>query len=138
MFLLPPYSVVPSAAPTDLCVTDKDSSSVSLSWKPPPAGHHNGQRIGYTVEIKDVDGVSQQPSKQSDSTFAKIDGLNSDTEYKFHVSDRTAADSGPAATVSGRTDKESEGCTKQTYIVIIVVAYQILIKPQYIRALVIR
>ena len=124
MSLLPPCSVVPSAAPTDLYVTDKDSSSVSLSWKPPPADHHNGQLIGYTVEIKDVDGVSQQPSKQSDSTSAKIDGLKSDTEYKFHVSARTAAGSGPAATVSGRTNKEGEGCTKQTCTVIIVVAYQ--------------
>ena len=111
MSLLAPYFVVPSAAPTDLRVTDKDSSSVSLSWKPPPAEHHNGQLIGYTVEVKDVNGVSQQSSKQSDSTFAKIDGLNSDTEYKFYVSARTEAGSGPAATVSGRTNKEGEDCT---------------------------
>ena len=138
MSLLPPYSVVPSASPTDLRVTDKDSTSVSLSWKPPPADHHNGQLIGYTVEIKDVDGVSQQPSKQSDSTFAKIDGLKSDTVYKFHVSARTATGSGPAVTVLGRTNKEGEGCTKQTCIVIIVVAYPILIKPQYIGALMVR
>ena len=62
-----------------------------------------------------MDGVSQQPSKQSDSTFAKIDGLNSDTEYTFRVSAMTAAGSGPAATVSGRTNKEGEGCTKYSY-----------------------
>ena len=51
-------------------------------------------------------------------------GLKSDTEYKFHVSARTTAGSGPAATVLGRTNKEGEGCTKQTCTVIIVVAYQ--------------
>ena len=113
MSLLAPYFVVPSAAPTDLRVTDKDSSSVSLSWKPPPADHHNGQLIGYTVEIE---GVSQQPSKQSDSTSesAKIDGLKSDTEYVFHVSARTAAGSGPAATISGRTAEGGKGYLSET------------------------
>ena len=83
---------------------------MSLSWKPPPAEHHNGQLIGYTVEVKDVNGVSQQASKHTDSTFVKIDGLNSDTEYKFHVKARTAAGSGPAATVSECTDKKGNGC----------------------------
>ena len=79
---------------------------MSLSWKLPPADHHNGQLIGYTVQVEDLNGVSQQASKHPDSTFVKIDGLKSDTEYKFHVSARTAAGSGPAATVSGRTNKK--------------------------------
>ena len=105
MSILPPYSIAPSAAPTNLVVTHKDSSSVSLSWKPPPADHHNGQLIGYTVEVKDLHGISQQAPKHTANTFKTIDGLNSDTEYKFHVSARTADGSGPAATVSGRTDK---------------------------------
>ena len=109
MSLLPPYSVVPTAAPTNLIVTRKDSSSVSLSWNPPPAEHHNGQLIGYTVEVKDVNGMSQQDPEQPTSNFAKIDGLNSDTEYKFHVSARTAAGSGPVATKSEHTDKEGKG-----------------------------
>ena len=108
MSLLPPYSVVPSAAPTNLLVAHKNSSSVSLSWEPPPADHHNGQLIGYTVEVKNVNGVPQQASKQLDSNFVKIDGLNSDTEYEFHVSARTAAGSGPIATVSECTDKEGK------------------------------
>ena len=82
---------------------------MSLSWKPPPAEHHNGQLIGYTVEITDVNGIPQQDSEQSDSNFVKIDGLNSDTEYKFHVSARTAAGSGPAATISGHTAEGGKG-----------------------------
>ena len=109
MSLLPPYSIVPSAAPTDLYVAHKDSSSVSLSWKPPPADHHNGQLIGYTVEIKDVNGVSQQASKHTDNTFITIDDLNSDTEYKFHVSARTAAGSGPTTAVWERTAEGGKG-----------------------------
>ena len=110
MSLLPPCSVVPSASPTDLCVASKDSSSVSLSWKPPPAKNHNGQLIGYTVEVKDVNGVSQQAPKELTSTFETIDGLNSDTEYVFHISARTAAGSGPAATVLGCTAEGGEDC----------------------------
>ena len=106
--LLPPHSVVPSAPPSDLVVVCKDSSSVSLSWKPPPVEHHNGQLVGYTVEVKDLTGVPQQGSKQPTNKFETIVGLNSDTEYKFHVSARTAAGSGPAATVSERTTKQSK------------------------------
>ena len=110
MFLLPPYSIVPSAAPTNLIVAHKDSSSVSLSWKPPPAETNNGQLTGYAVQIKDVHGLSQA-FKQLDSTctFVEIDELNPDTEYKFHVSAWTAAGSGPTATVSGRTAKGGKG-----------------------------
>ena len=107
--LLPPYSVVPSAPPTDLHVDRKDSSSLSLSWKPPPADYHNGKLIGYTVEIEDLNGVPQQASKQPANNFETIDGLNSDTEYIFHVSARTAAGSGPTATVLERTAEGGKG-----------------------------
>jgi hypothetical protein len=81
---------------------------VSLSWKAPPEEHHNGQLIGYTVEVKDLNGVPQQVSKQPTKKFETIDGLYSDTEYKFHVSARTAAGNGPAATISERTAKQSK------------------------------
>ena len=96
----------------DLHVTHKDSSSVSLSWKPPPAKYHNGELEGYRVEVKDVDGVPQQACKRPENNCyrVKIDGLKSDTEYKFHVSARTAAGSGPAATVSERTAEGGRGC----------------------------
>jgi hypothetical protein len=81
---------------------------VSLSWNPPPEEHHNGKLVGYTVEVKDLNGVPQQASKQPTNNFEKIVGLNSDTEYKFHVSARTAAGSGPAATISERTAKRGK------------------------------
>jgi hypothetical protein len=82
---------------------------VSLSWNPPPEEHHNGQLIGYTVEVKDLNGVPQQASKQPTNKFETIVDLNPDTEYEFHVSARTAAGSGPAATISERTDKRGKG-----------------------------
>jgi hypothetical protein len=82
---------------------------VSLSWKPPPVEHHNGKLIGYTVEVKNLNGIPQQASKQPTNNFETIVDLNSDTEYEFHVSARTAAGSGPAATISERTDKRGKG-----------------------------
>jgi hypothetical protein len=81
---------------------------VSLSWEPPPVENHNGQLIGYKVEVKDLSGVLQQASRQPADKFETIVGLNSDTEYKFHVSARTAAGSGPAATISERTAEQSK------------------------------
>ena len=78
---------------------------MSLSWKPPPAKHLNGQLIGYTVDVTNRNDVPQQASKQLANNFETIDGLKSNTEYVFHVSARTAAGSGPAATVLGRTGK---------------------------------
>ena len=90
---------------------------MSLSWKPPPAKHHNGQLIGYTVEVKDVNGVFQQASKQSADTFETINGLNSNTEYEFHVSARNAAGSGPTTTVSERTAEGGKGYTSEHIII---------------------
>ena len=88
---------------------------MSLSWKPPPAEHHNGQLIGYTVEVKDLNGVLQA-SKESADTFETINGLNSDTEYVFHVSARNAAGSGPTAIVSECTAEGGKGCLSENII----------------------
>ena len=115
--LLSPYSVIPSGP---LVVTKKDSSSVSLSWKRPSADHYNGQLMGYTVEIEDLNGVPQKAPKETTNTFeisTQIDGLKSDTEYIFHVSARTAAGSGPTATVSGCTTEGGKGCLSKNIII---------------------
>ena len=81
---------------------------MSLSWEEPPKKHHNGKLIGYTV-VTYENGLPQA-SKQSANIVETIEDLKSDTEYKFHVSARTAAGSGPAATVSGRTAEGGKGC----------------------------
>jgi hypothetical protein len=106
--LLPPYSVAPSAAPSDLIVTGSDSTSVSLSWNPPPAKDHNGQLIitGYTVKY----GASTdaQSSTTTSYTSIKIDNLNPNTEYTFLVCAKNAAGSGPFISKSQRTAQIGE------------------------------
>jgi chitodextrinase len=99
--LLPPYSVAPSARPSDLIVTGSDSSSVSLSWNPPPAKDHNGQLTGYIVKY--VTSADAQSSKATGDTSIKIDGLKSNTEYTFQVSAKNAAGTGPFTSKSQRT-----------------------------------
>jgi hypothetical protein len=98
MYTLPP--VAPSAPPSDL-VTSSDSSSVSLSWNPPPTKDHNGQLTGYTVKY----GLSAdaQSSKPTCGTSVTIGGLNSNTEYTFQVSAMNAAGNGPFISKSQRT-----------------------------------
>ena len=88
---------------------------MSLSWKEPPKEHHNGKLISYTVVT--YENNVQQTSKQSANTVETIDGLKSDTEYVFHVSARTAAGSGPAETVSGRTAEGGRGCLSENIII---------------------
>ena len=98
--LLPPHSAAPSAPPRDL-VTSSDSSSVSLSWNPPAAEHHNGQLTGYTVKYGTS--ADAQSSKATSDTSIKIADLNSNTEYTFLVCAKNAAGDGPFASKSQRT-----------------------------------
>ena len=101
--LLPPHSVAPSAPPNNLHVTDHDSSSVHLSWDPPPAEQHNGQLTGYTIKVKYQDGNKDRPSLTADNTSQVVDGLKPNTKYTFQVRAMTAAGSGPPASTENCT-----------------------------------
>ena len=116
--LLTPYSVVPSAPPSDILVIPKDSRSVSLSWNAPPAAGRNGELTGYTIKVKNHNGDEAQPPLTTDNTCTskEVDGLKPNTDYIFEVSAMTAAGSGPPKSINKRT---AEG-GKIAYFIILI------------------
>ena len=106
--LLPPYSVVPSAPPNNLRVTNYDSRSVHLSWDPPPAEQHNGQLTGYIIKVKYQIGTEARSPLTADGTSKRVDGLKPNTKYTFQVRAMTAAGSGPPASIQKCTAEEGK------------------------------
>ena len=77
-----------------------------LSWDPPPAEQHNGQLIGYTIEVKyqTSKAQAQPPLTPVTPEATVVDGLTPNTEYIFEVSAMTAAGSGPPASIQDCTE----------------------------------
>lgn len=48
----------PSGFPLDITVSVVNSSSVQLSWSPPPASQHNGVIRSYQIHITELDTTS--------------------------------------------------------------------------------
>lgn len=110
MSLLPPYSVVPSAPPSNVLVIREDSRSVTLSWNAPPAADHNGELTGYTIKVKNHNGDEARPPLTTDNTCTskEVDGLKPNTDYIFEVSAMTEAGSGPPKSINKRTAEEGK------------------------------
>lgn len=88
----------PPTAPTNLQVTGKTSSSISLSWTP---STDNVGVTGYTISY----GTNEL---NTSSTSATITGLSPNTTYTFTVKARDAAGNvSAAATVTATTDADN-------------------------------
>ena len=78
---------VPSAPPTDVLVSDKNSSTITIRWWPGKCIHSNGDITGYSVRY----GIQGNGSIQTvnvigeDSTDMSISGLKSSTTYSIEV-----------------------------------------------------
>ena len=48
---LPPCCTAPTAPPAELSVSTYDSTSISLTWQPPPSSDRNGEITQYRLQI---------------------------------------------------------------------------------------
>ena len=83
-FLLFP---APSAPPSDVLISDKNSSTITISWRPVKCIHRNGDIAGYSVRYVIQGNGSMQTVNVSrgDSTKIAISGLKSSTNYSIEV-----------------------------------------------------
>uniref|UniRef100_A0A665WH39 Receptor-type tyrosine-protein phosphatase delta n=1 Tax=Echeneis naucrates TaxID=173247 RepID=A0A665WH39_ECHNA len=89
---------VPSAPPQDITCTSPSSTSILVSWAPPPLEFQNGIITGYSI---------QYSTKEGNKTSKRIDGIPSEsspyllenlekwTEYGITVQAMTEAGAGP-------------------------------------------
>ncbi|XP_072318758.1 protein tyrosine phosphatase receptor type Db isoform X9 [Eucyclogobius newberryi] len=89
---------LPAAPPQNITCTSPTSTSILVSWAPPPVEFHNGIISGYAIQysntegnktFKTVDGIS------SESTSFLLENLKKWTEYGITVRAQTEAGDGP-------------------------------------------
>ena len=85
---------VPSSAPIGLSSTVQGSTSVLLSWSPPPAADQNGIITVYTVEVINTVNSNKGTYVTSSNTFTVV-SLNPFTAYDYAVAANTSIGMGP-------------------------------------------
>lgn len=89
---------VPSAPPQDIACTSPSSTSLLVSWAPPPLEFQNGVISGYSIQYSTTEG--NKTSKRVDdippgSSSYLLENLEKWTEYGIMVRARTEAGDGP-------------------------------------------
>lgn len=93
-----PGRSVPSAPPQDVTCTSPSSTSILVSWAPPPAEFQNGVITGYSVQYANTEGI--KVSKRTErippgSSSYLLGSLQKWTEYGITVRAQTEAGDGP-------------------------------------------
>ncbi|NXM71778.1 PTPRD phosphatase, partial [Serilophus lunatus] len=101
----------PSAPPQDISCTSPSSTSILVSWKPPPVEKQNGIITEYSIKYIGVDAEDVKPHEilgiSSDSTQYLLEQLEKWTEYRISVTAHTDVGPGPESlAVLIRTDED--------------------------------
>ncbi|XP_043941363.1 receptor-type tyrosine-protein phosphatase F isoform X4 [Protopterus annectens] len=101
----------PSAPPQDVQCTSTSSTSIRVSWVPPPAKNRNGVIVKYSIAYQAVDGEDSKKYTVEDigpelSSWL-LEGLEKWTEYEVWVKAHTDVGPGPESPpVKIRTDED--------------------------------
>ena len=86
--------IAPSGPPTNLAVNVTSSTTVSLSWNPPPESDKNGLIIEYNVSL--IDTMSGNHFfRSTSSNHLTVEQLYPNTIYQYAVAAITSVGSGP-------------------------------------------
>ncbi|XP_049334898.1 receptor-type tyrosine-protein phosphatase S isoform X4 [Astyanax mexicanus] len=108
----------PSAAPGEVRCSSPSSSSLLVSWRPPPEESQNGELTGYELRYQDVgddkNGTEALPEKtiRTETGVGQVllKSLAKWRRYRVSVSAVTAQGSGPeSASLECRTDEDVPG-----------------------------
>ena len=100
-------ATVPSAPPVDVNGSVLSSTSLRISWSPPPDQDRNGVILGYVVTYFSIPDGTEMSSSTTEM-FIELHGLDKFTNYSVSVAARTSVGTGPPASVIVMTDSDSE------------------------------
>ncbi|XP_056891551.1 protein tyrosine phosphatase receptor type Db isoform X4 [Takifugu flavidus] len=89
---------LPSAPPQDVACTSPSSTSILVSWAPPPPEFQNGVITGYTVQYSNTEGIKVSKRTERippESSSYLLENLQKWTEYGITVRAQTEAGEGP-------------------------------------------
>ena len=93
--------VGPSAPPQDVTTMVINSTSISVSWSPPPLPDQNGDIIGYQLMIanQNMNNASEYVVNITNITFYDAVNLQEFEVYSFEIAAMTAIGLGPFSDV---------------------------------------
>ena len=98
---------VPSAPVQSLSGVNSSSTSLTISWQPPPADDQNGIIRAYNVSYGLPEETSSYTNESTPNEMIELTGLEKFTEYLVIVNAFTVGP-GPSASVTVRTDSDRE------------------------------
>ena len=102
------YKIGPDSAPTLIDTFSPSSTSLYLSWTPPPVDLHRGILIGYQIVYRnlDVPGSNEMMTTTTDTSIT-LEGLGKFSNYRVSVSAGTIVGYGPEDVTTFRTLNDS-------------------------------
>ena len=87
-------STAPTSPPLNLSLVASTSTSVTLSWAPPPTQYQNGVIMGYTLQVfNSQQGLLRETNTSSNGST--VDSLRPNTTYLLKVAAMTDVGRGP-------------------------------------------
>ncbi|CAJ0966038.1 unnamed protein product [Ranitomeya imitator] len=101
----------PSAPPQDIRCNSQSSTSILVSWLPPPEDKQNGAITAYSINYSAVDGEDNKPHEitviSSDTRQYLLDQLEKWTQYQISMIAYTDVGPGPESpSILVRTDED--------------------------------
>lgn len=116
---LPSFPTAPSAPPQEVHLVSLSSTSLKVSWVPPPAASRHGAIVRYTVSYQALAGEDTERHEikdiGADATSWVLEGLEKWTEYQVWVRAHTDVGPGPeSAPVKMKTKEDGRLTPLQT------------------------
>ena len=105
------FTASPSAAPQNVRISSRSSTSLSIVWSPPDLRHRNGPITGYTVQVYLQLGGNVIATSTS-RNYISVSGLTPHKTYRVKVAAKNSNGTGPFSTpIVGSTTEAGERCT---------------------------
>ena len=115
-FILP-FFTAPNGRPTDLRLTATSSTSITMSWSPPPAVNQRGVLTYYAIRWRKGWATYKQFNTDGVVLTYHFDNLIPNQVYRFRIAAATKAGIGPYITWTAKTTLEAgeyiNACTCQ-------------------------
>ena len=102
------FLIVPSAAPVDVTGMNMSSTSLRISWLPPPAEDQNGIITAYNITYTAAGGSEMIDSTSGSVQLIELTGLLKFSTYNISVAASTSVGIGPSESVTVSTDTDGE------------------------------
>ena len=101
-------SLAPSAPPQNVSAVNGSSTSLKVSWTPPPTLDQNGIIRNYTVAYNRSSGSPSELNVASNNNNVTLSGLQKFVKYTVTVRAVTVADGPPSSPITVSTDQDSK------------------------------